>query len=108
MLAESSPLNSSYRHDQFVVARPGDDITLAFDATALPPPAAGWTRTFLLYANGFSKEMDLQSASPDHVDPLPSHGNIASVPSGGRRSRFVPSQIPSIDSFLLLASHDKE
>ena len=94
--------------DQFVVARPGDDITLAFDATALPPPAAGWTRTFLLYANGFSKEMDLQSASPDHVDPLPSHGNIASVPSGGRRSRFVPSQIPSIESFLLLASHDKE
>jgi Flp pilus assembly protein TadD len=94
--------------DQFVVARPGDDVTLAFDAAALAPPAEGWTRTFLLYANGFSKEMDLQSASPDSVDPLPSHGSFVSVPSGGHRSRFVPTQMPSIDAFLLLASRDKE
>ena len=51
--------------DQFVVSRPGDEIALAFDAAALPPLPAGWTRTFLLYADGYSKEMDLNSASPD-------------------------------------------
>ena len=36
-----------------------------FDAAALPPLPEGWTRTFLLYADGFSKEMNLHSASPD-------------------------------------------
>ena len=28
-------------------------------------------RTFLLYTSGFSKEMDLHSASPDVVQPIP-------------------------------------
>jgi hypothetical protein len=60
--------------DRFVVSRPGDEIALAFDASRVPPLPAGWTRTFLLHADGFSKEMDLNSASPDEVEPLPYHG----------------------------------
>jgi hypothetical protein len=59
--------------DQFVVASPGDEIVLSFDAAATSIPQ-GWTRTFLLYADGFSKEMNLHSASPDTLDPLPFHG----------------------------------
>jgi Tfp pilus assembly protein PilF len=57
--------------DRFVIARPGDEISLSFDASALPPLAAGMRRTFLLYASGYSKEMDLHSASPDAVAPIP-------------------------------------
>jgi hypothetical protein len=34
----------------------------------------GLTRTFLLHADGFSKEMDVNSSSPDVVEPLPFHG----------------------------------
>src|ERR1044072_5231581 len=60
--------------DIFAVSKPGDEIALSFDATKLPPLPAGWTRTFLLYADGFSKEMDINSASPDGVAPLPFHG----------------------------------
>ena len=60
--------------DRFVIARPGDEIALNFDARALPNLRAGWTRTFLLYADGFSKEMDLNSSSPDQLAPLPFHG----------------------------------
>jgi Flp pilus assembly protein TadD len=60
--------------DMFVICRPGDEISLAFDATALPALPAGWTRTFLIYADGFSKEMDINSASPDQLAPLPFHG----------------------------------
>ncbi|PYS41312.1 MAG: hypothetical protein DMF71_11490 [Acidobacteria bacterium] len=60
--------------DMFVVSRPGDEISLSFDAKELPPLPAGWTRTFLLYADGFSKEMDINSASPDQLAPLPFHG----------------------------------
>ena len=60
--------------DLFVTARPGDEIALSFDASALPPIPAGWRRTFLLFSDGFSKEMDVNSASPDALEPLPFHG----------------------------------
>jgi len=60
--------------DMFVVSRPGDEISLSFEAAALPRLPAGWTRTFLLYADGYSKEMDINSASPDQLAPLPFHG----------------------------------
>jgi hypothetical protein len=57
--------------DMYVISRPGDELALAFDARALPPLAAGWERTFLVYAHGWSKEMNPRSASPDAVGPLP-------------------------------------
>ncbi len=60
--------------DMFVISRPGDDISVSFDASRLPSLPAGWKRTFLLYADGFSKEMDINSASPDQTAPLPFHG----------------------------------
>ncbi len=60
--------------DMFVVSRAGDEISLSFDASTLPALPAGWTRTFLLYADGFSKEMNIHSASPEQVAPLPFHG----------------------------------
>jgi Tfp pilus assembly protein PilF len=60
--------------DLFVTSRPGDEIALSFDASALPPLPRGWRRTFLLFSDGFSKEMDVNSASPDALEPLPFHG----------------------------------
>jgi hypothetical protein len=60
--------------DMFVIAQPGDEIALSFDAANVDPPPAGWTTTFLLFADGYSKEMDINSASPDEVTPLPFHG----------------------------------
>ena len=60
--------------DLFVISQPGDEIVLSFDASRLPRLPAGWQRTYLLYADGFSKEMDINSASPDAVAPLPFHG----------------------------------
>ncbi len=60
--------------DVYVISRPGDELALSFDATALPPLPAGWTRTYLLHADGYSKEMDINSATPNHLGPLPFHG----------------------------------
>ncbi|MEE8116513.1 MAG: hypothetical protein V3T28_05325, partial [Gemmatimonadales bacterium] len=60
--------------DMFVIAKAGDEIALEFDAEAIEPLPDGWTRTFLMRADGFSKEMDINSASPDTVEPLPFHG----------------------------------
>jgi hypothetical protein len=86
---------------------------LSFDATKLQPIPKGWKRTFLLYADGFSKEMDINSASPDRVAPLPFHA-MTNYPYSERESypmtrehlayieryntRLVRSPLPPIES----------
>ncbi|MCU1268587.1 MAG: putative system TPR-repeat lipoprotein [Acidobacteria bacterium] len=101
--------------DMFVVSRPGDEISLSFSAGKLSPLPRGWARTFLLYADGFSKEMDINSASPDQVMPLPFHGMTkypyahpeAYPMTAARRAyldkyntRRVTAELPSIDALL--------
>src|SRR5258707_318530 len=102
--------------DMFVVSGPGDEISLSFDAKALQPLPAGWTHTFLLYADGFSKEMDINSASPDQLAPLPFHGMsrypypaTEHYPLTDERRRYlekyntriVTSAVPSIGTLLI-------
>jgi tetratricopeptide (TPR) repeat protein len=62
------------KDDMYVVMHHGDEITIDFDMHRLEPLPEGWTRTFLVYADGFGKDMDLNSAYPDTVGPLPYHG----------------------------------
>jgi hypothetical protein len=49
------------------------ELLVTFDAAALPALSPGWTRTFLLYADGYSNEMNPHSSSPDDLEPLPFH-----------------------------------
>jgi len=108
--------------DMFVISRPGDEISLSFDAGRLPALPAGWTRTFLLYSDGFSKEMDINSASPDQVSPLPFHGMTGyPYPDSERypmtvarrayfdkyNTRLVTAEIPSLDTVLLNAVRER-
>lgn len=101
--------------DMFVISRPGDEVALSFDASRLPALPKGWKRTFLLYADGFSKEMDINSASPDQVLPLPFHGmkdypyaSPASYPMTPARRRYIEryntrivrSELPGIDAVV--------
>ena len=71
---------------------PGDEVALQFPAAGLPPVPAGWTRTFLLFGDGYSKEMDINSAAPDYVDPLPFHGMTAYPYPAGERYPDTPAQ----------------
>ncbi len=82
--------------DRFVVSRPGDEIALSFPA--LPPALAGWTRTFLLHADGFSKEMDPNSASPDVAAPLPYHG-MRSYPDDALARRLSGAQRDYVERY---------
>lgn len=59
--------------DFYVITRNGDRIEIDFDASALPALPEGWRRDFLVYADGFGKDMDINSARPDTVTPLPFH-----------------------------------
>ena len=63
----------SSRDDRYVIMRNGDEIQLDYDADSLPELPPGWQRTFLLYADGFGKDMDPHSAAPRQVTPLPFH-----------------------------------
>jgi Tfp pilus assembly protein PilF len=65
------------RDDKFVITRHGDEISLEFDAARLPALPHGWTRDYLLYADGYGKDMDLNSLYPEVVGPLPFHAMTA-------------------------------
>jgi len=60
--------------DCFVIMGPGDELTLRFPADAFGPVAAGSRRTFILKTDSYCKDMDLYTAHPDTVEPLPFHG----------------------------------
>jgi Flp pilus assembly protein TadD len=85
--------------DFFVVSRPGDEIALTFDAAALPPLPEGSTRTFLLYASGYSKEMDLNSSSPDELAPLPFAAMTSYPYAAGAGPRLTPARQRYLDDF---------
>jgi Tfp pilus assembly protein PilF len=59
--------------DMYVITRNGDEMQVDFDATKLPPLPRGWKRDYLVYADGFGKDMDLNSARPETVGELPFH-----------------------------------
>jgi len=60
--------------DRYVITHHGDEVRLRFDEAALENLRPGSKRTFLVVADGFGKDMDLNSAFPDTIEPLPFHG----------------------------------
>jgi hypothetical protein len=57
--------------DRYIVMVPGDETTVEFDASQLTAPPPGWTRTFLLYSDGWIKDSDLNTAYGTTIEPLP-------------------------------------
>ncbi|HWQ35724.1 MAG TPA: FG-GAP-like repeat-containing protein [Blastocatellia bacterium] len=69
--------------DMYVITRNGDELQVDFDAKRLPPLPQGWKRDFLVYADGFGKDMDLNSARPETVGDLPFHKMKSYPPAQG-------------------------
>jgi len=72
-LGETTPLLHAI-DDQFVILGAGDALELVFDARALPPPAAGMRRDFLVFLDGWAKDRDPNTTQALEVEPLPFHG----------------------------------
>jgi Flp pilus assembly protein TadD len=62
--------------DLYVVLGHGEEITADFSTQGLPPLPPGWTRDWLLYVDGYGKDMDLHSQFPDRLEPLPRHRDL--------------------------------
>ena len=65
--------------DFYVITRSGDEIEVLFDLDTLPSLPDGWTRDYLIYVDGFGKDMDPNSGGPQFLGPLPFH-NMSSWP----------------------------
>ncbi|MBW7891827.1 MAG: CRTAC1 family protein, partial [Chitinophagaceae bacterium] len=59
--------------DEYIIANSGDEVTVDFDAAALPRLPAEWKRDFLIYSEGWVKDGDLNTAHGQTVEPLPFH-----------------------------------
>ncbi len=59
--------------DMYVILNAGDEMTVEFDATKLPPLKEGWERDFILYSDGWDKDGDINTLSSQTVGPLPFH-----------------------------------
>jgi tetratricopeptide (TPR) repeat protein len=60
--------------DRYVVMNAGDEMTIRYDATALPDLPPGWTRSWVLYTDGWVKDADINTSRSQTVEPLPFHG----------------------------------
>ncbi len=59
------------RDDCFVIFGAGDEVTITFDATRLPPLRSGWRRSYILRSWGYCKDAGPFTATGGTVEPLP-------------------------------------
>ena len=59
--------------DCFVIMGHGEEVTLRFAADDFGPVPDGHHRTFILKTDSFCKDMNLYTAHPNTVEPLPFH-----------------------------------
>jgi hypothetical protein len=69
--------------DRLAVMATGDEMTLAFDADALPSVPAGRRRDFVLRLTGWAKDHEPGLPSAGTVEPLPFHGMPTYPPPEG-------------------------
>jgi hypothetical protein len=62
------------RDDKLALLNGGDELSLSFQASRLPPKPAGFVRDFYLYVVGWDKDADFHVGHGWAVDPLPFRG----------------------------------
>lgn len=67
--------------DCYVIMGRGEELTLRFPADAFGAIPVAHVRSFILKTDSFCKDMDLYSAYPDTVEPLPFH-SMSNYPYG--------------------------
>lgn len=81
--------------DFYVIMGPGDEFQLEVEARRLPPLPKGWVRTYFLKADGWCKDMDPYTATPDTVEPFPFHG-MKTYPPGPDEPGLAPAKLDAL------------
>lgn len=76
--------------DQFVIIHHGDELSLEFDASTLPPLADGYQRTYVFRSFGWAKDMDHNTGASTTVEPLPFRGMSSYPPPAGESYPDTP------------------
>lgn len=75
--------------DRYPIMGPGDELALRYASAELPELPDGWSRTFLIYSDGWVKDADLNTADGWRVEPLPFHG-MSQYPYGPEERYPLP------------------
>ena len=57
--------------DRYAVLAAGDEMTIVYDVSKLPPLRNGWVRRWVLYTDGWVKDADINTPASERVEPLP-------------------------------------
>jgi hypothetical protein len=76
--------------DRFVVFGPGDEVTVEFGASGLPPVKPGYGRSFVLRTHGYCKDASPFTKTGGEIGPLPFRG-MASYPDGAADRSKAPA-----------------
>ncbi|MDA8016608.1 MAG: FG-GAP-like repeat-containing protein [Thermoanaerobaculia bacterium] len=57
--------------DRYAVMAAGDEMTVVYDNTNLPPLPDGWVRRWVLFTDGWVKDADINTTASQSVGPLP-------------------------------------
>ena len=79
--------------DRYIIMNAGDEMTLRFSEQ--PPPAAGWTRDYVIVGDGWIKDGDYNTTFSKTVTPLPYHAKKEYLtPPGRLEDEWVYRQHP--------------
>jgi Tfp pilus assembly protein PilF len=81
------------RDEGLALINGGDELSLRFTVSALPPKPAGSVREFFLYADGWDKDSDFHVAAGTQVEPLPFHGMRAQIYGQEKRPPFPSDEL---------------
>jgi hypothetical protein len=76
------------RDEGLALLNGGDELTLRFAVSSLPPKPIGTVREFFLYADGWDKDSDFHVAVGAEVEPLPFHGMDGQLYGREKRPEF--------------------
>jgi hypothetical protein len=82
--------------DRFVLCGPGDEVTVEFDASGLPPVKPGHVRSFVFRTHGYCKDTAPFTATGGEVGPLPFRG-MGSYPAGAMDRTKAPADQAAYD-----------
>ncbi|HEX7862007.1 MAG TPA: tetratricopeptide repeat protein [Verrucomicrobiae bacterium] len=81
------------RDEGMVVMNGGDELTLRWAVSSLPPKTPGHARQFFIYTDGWDKDSDFHVRAGTTIEPLPWHGMDDQLYPNQPRPKFPSDEL---------------